>query len=277
MRKILFAFVAVLLVVFVGCKGSSKYAAKAVIVSYSQSGNTDKLIPLIQRQVWADVISLKVKSPYPTDYAALVATVRNEIESGTNPQLQQGKFDLDRYDTVYLAYPIWFGTFARPIRTFLDSNDLSGKVIIPFCTYGSGGLEQSVRDIKGMERGATVLDGYGISQKRLKAGYADVEIQEFFERMNDTREGRSEKTDYTDFRTLYADDSLLFKQAMEDYAYLKMTPKSVATQVTETNKYKFVVDMTEPNGITVEAYVNIVKPKLEGGDVQMISVEKISK
>lgn len=277
MKKISFVLFIFLTAFFVGCKDSSEFAARSVIVSYSQTGNSEKLVPLIQRRGWTDLITLTVKSAYPTDYAAMVQTVKAEIESNQNPVLQQGKFDLAAYDTVYLVYPIWFGTFARPIRTFLDSNDLSGKVIIPFCTYGSGGLEASVRDIKSMEPHATVLDGYGIAKKRLEAGAAESEVNAFFEKMGDTRENKPVVGGYTEFRPLYADDSLLFAQVMADYSYLKVSPKNVATQVVAGMNYKFAVEMTEPNGNMVEAIVSVFKPLPGQGEPQMISVEKLAK
>jgi len=275
MKKILFVFVALLAVFLASCKGGpSKYAAKSVIVYYSQTGNSEKLVPLIQRKVWADMIPLTVKTAYPTDYPAMIQAVKAEIENNQNPVLHQGSFNLAAYDTVYLVYPIWFGTFARPIRTFLDSNDLSGKVVIPFCTYGSGGLQASIRDIQAMEPKASVLPGYGIAKKRLEAGAAEAEVEEFFERMGDTREKKPVVGGFTEFRPLYADDSLLFAQVMADYSYLKISPKSVATQVVAGTNYKFAVEMTEPDNNVVEAIVNVFKPLPGRGDPQMISVDK---
>ena len=45
-------------------------------------------------------------------------------------------------------YPIWWGTAPRIINTFLDTYDLTGKTIRPFCTSGSSGIETSVADIR---------------------------------------------------------------------------------------------------------------------------------
>ena len=44
--------------------------------------------------------------------------------------------NIDEYDTIFLGYPIWWGTMPRIINTFLDTYDLSGKTIMPFCTSG---------------------------------------------------------------------------------------------------------------------------------------------
>ena len=51
--------------------------------------------------------------------------------------------DWDRYTTVYIGYPIWWGVAAWPMNTFVRANDFSGKTVIPFCTSASSGLGQS--------------------------------------------------------------------------------------------------------------------------------------
>ncbi len=47
---------------------------------------------------------------------------------------------LDRYDTLLVGTPNWFGTIAPPVQTFLKDSDLSGKRVAPFCTNGGGGF-----------------------------------------------------------------------------------------------------------------------------------------
>ena len=49
----------------------------------------------------------------------------------------------DSYDTVFLGYPIWWGIAAWPVDGFVEANDFTGKMVIPFCTSSSSGLGQS--------------------------------------------------------------------------------------------------------------------------------------
>ena len=51
------------------------------------------------------------------------------------------------YDTIIVGYPNWWASIPMPIATFLESYDLSGKRIIPFCSHGGGRLGQSVSAI----------------------------------------------------------------------------------------------------------------------------------
>lgn len=45
------------------------------------------------------------------------------------------------------------------VDTFLESYDLTGKIILPFCTSGGSDIEESMSDIQRLSRGATVGTG----------------------------------------------------------------------------------------------------------------------
>lgn len=47
----------------------------------------------------------------------------------------------------------------RIINTFLDTYDLSGKTVMPFCTSGGSGISTSVSVIKNAEPDADVRSG----------------------------------------------------------------------------------------------------------------------
>ena len=57
---------------------------------------------------------------------------------------------------------------AEKIANMLGA-DFSGKKIVPFCTFGSGGLESSVKDLMATEPNVEILSGYGIRIARLEA------------------------------------------------------------------------------------------------------------
>lgn len=47
----------------------------------------------------------------------------------------------------------------RLTNTFLDTCDLYGKTVLPFCASGSSGVPTSVSAIRAAEPGANVMDG----------------------------------------------------------------------------------------------------------------------
>ena len=51
--------------------------------------------------------------------------------------------NFNKYDTVFIGYPIWWGITAWPINSFIEANDFTGKTVIPFCSSLSSGLGES--------------------------------------------------------------------------------------------------------------------------------------
>ncbi|MDO4204784.1 MAG: flavodoxin [Selenomonadaceae bacterium] len=125
----------------------TKTNGKALVVYYSASGNTAKLAGTLAAAVQADLLELKPAQPYTAhdlDYntPGTRATVEQRDESA-RPQLAGSIGDLKQYDTIYIGYPIWWSLAPRLMYTFVESADLSGKKVIPFCTSGGSGMGAS--------------------------------------------------------------------------------------------------------------------------------------
>ena len=69
----------------------------------------------------------------------------------------------DRYDVVFLGYPIWWGQAPKIIYTFLENCDFGSATIIPFCTSGSSGISGSLEDLRALAPNAQWLDGQRFS------------------------------------------------------------------------------------------------------------------
>ena len=253
-------------------------APKSVVVYYSQNGATKKLAEIFAKAKNADAVELKLVTAYPSTYDSTIAAVMAQRESKQWPALENAKPELAKYDTVYLGYPIMFGTFAPPIYTFLDSNDLGGKVVVPFCTYGSGGRKASAAELKTLEPNANVTLAYGISNKRITAEngaeVATKEVENFFA---DLAAGKTDEMlvgGYSEQRPLAAEDSAVFAEATKDYAYLGLKPLSVATQVVAGTNYLFVCEMKAFGGPATQTNVKIFKPLPGQGAAELIVVEK---
>lgn len=51
------------------------------------------------------------------------------------------------YDVIFLGYPLWWRKSPHVVYTFIESNDFSGKTIIPFCTSTADGISDSGTDL----------------------------------------------------------------------------------------------------------------------------------
>ena len=100
------------------------------------------------------------------------------------------------YDVIFLGYPIWFGTYAMPIATLVKEQDFAGKTIVPFCTFGSGGLNTSTDALTKALPKATIKKGYGVRTARVAA--AEKELDRFLKE-NGYKEGEiSPLPDYSE-------------------------------------------------------------------------------
>lgn len=142
---------------------TAKPQGKIAIVYYSQSQvqNTALIAKWIQKQVGGDLFPLEMVEPYPEPYGETLKVAGKHHNEGTRPALKSIP-DLAGYGTVFFGSPIWYGTYAPPVATFLDANKLAGKTLAPFCTHGGGGAGKFFSDIAKACPDAKVLDGLTI-------------------------------------------------------------------------------------------------------------------
>ena len=101
----------------------------------------------------------------PLEHEALVDFAAEEQEAGARPALATQIENLEQYDTIFLGYPNWWGDMPQALYTFLESYDLSGKTIIPFCPHGGSGFSRTQSTIAELQPEATVReDGLAISR-----------------------------------------------------------------------------------------------------------------
>ena len=55
------------------------------------------------------------------------------------------------------------------IRTFLESYNLKGKKIVPFCTSGGSGISGSTKGVKATAKGAKVVKGKDLTDSSAKS------------------------------------------------------------------------------------------------------------
>ena len=132
---------------------------KMLVAYFSHTGNTRAIARQIQEATGADIFEIVPANPYPAAYADVLARGRRELKDNVMPGLKSEVPDIAPYDVIFVGSPNWFNTIAPPVMTFLSSREFSGKTIVPFVTYGGGGMGESVQDVKRLAPGATLLEG----------------------------------------------------------------------------------------------------------------------
>ena len=60
---------------------------------------------------------------------------------------------------IFLGYPIWWNLCPRPVNTFLEKYDFSGKKIILFATSGGSGFGNTISELQPSAPGAEFVEG----------------------------------------------------------------------------------------------------------------------
>ncbi|MFU2360067.1 MAG: flavodoxin [Phascolarctobacterium sp.] len=102
---------------------------KTLIAYFTRTGITKKLAEDTAKQTGADLFAIEPVKEYSSSYLICVGQAKLE--------------NLQNYDIIVVMFPIWWFTCPNIILTFLEENDLSGKTVIPVCTYGSSGKGSS--------------------------------------------------------------------------------------------------------------------------------------
>lgn len=127
-----------------------------------EGSDTEGAARMIQSLTGADMYQIYTAHYYRRSFVGTAATAWIEERLNLRPELAAKPDNLDDYDTIYVGYPIWWFNAPMAIGSFLESYDLSGKTIIPFCTSQDNDISLSMDYIKAAASGANVLDGYRI-------------------------------------------------------------------------------------------------------------------
>ena len=235
MKKLL--VLAAMLILAVSC--SQKKAPKVLVLYYSQTSTTKTVAEEIANRLGADIEAIVPAVPYDGDYQATIERGRQEMAEGKSPEIQPLSVDVNAYDVIFLGYPIWFGTYAPPIAGLLNTVDLNGKKIVPFCTFGSGGLDASVKDLAAKLPDAEILPGYCVRSARIDAAPAELD---YFLKAGGFLAGEFTKlADFSDVRPVTEEESAIFDAAVGTYPMIRAKATEVSSRaVPNGTEYLFV-------------------------------------
>ena len=147
---------------------------KALVVYFSKTGNTQGVAETVAKLTGAEIFRLETVEPYPDDYHTSTEVAKRQLEENARPALKAVPQDLARYDVIFLGHPVWWHTIPMPVMTFLEGAQLAGKTVVPFCTHGGGGADESAAAIRKLAPSAAVLD-----DKEFYGGASEDEVAEW--------------------------------------------------------------------------------------------------
>ena len=208
--------------------GQKQAAPKVLVLYYSQTSNTKAIAEEIAARLGADMEEIVSTEPYDGDFQATIDRCMKDRQTGTLPRIQPLTADLSAYDVIFLGYPVWFGTYAPPIAALLNEIDLSGKKVVPFCSFGSGGLDSSIKDLKAKCPDAEILPGYGVRAARVAA--IPKEVDQFL-KANGFLEGEFAKLEpFPEQHPVSEEEAAIFDAAVDGYPMISAKASAVSSR-----------------------------------------------
>ena len=102
-------------------------------------GNTAIVASYIKDYLKADSFEIVPVEKYPDGYDECTKKASREQKDNARPKIQNQITNFDKYDTIFVGYPIWWGDLPMIMYSFFEGYNFDGKNVIPFNTHeGSG-------------------------------------------------------------------------------------------------------------------------------------------
>lgn len=173
---VVFALIAGLAVPAASVNAASKQkkaSKKVLVVYFSGTGTTRGAAEKIQKATGGKLHRIKAEDPYTSadlDYNNDDCRANVEQQDETvRPEVKGKVKNIRKYDVIFLGYPIWWGKEPMIIHTFLESYNLEGKKIVPFCTSGGSGISGSMKGVEAAAKDAEVVQGKDLTDLSAKS------------------------------------------------------------------------------------------------------------
>ena len=132
-----------------------------LVAYFSAEGTTRRLAEEFAKDVGADIFEITPEQPYTASdikWTNPLARCNREKIGKKDVPVKGTVADFDKYDTVYLGFPIWYGCAPNVVNTFCKEYDWSGKKVYAFATSGGSGIGKTAEKLKTYVSGAAEVD-----------------------------------------------------------------------------------------------------------------------
>ncbi len=139
-------------------KGSHK-GQRILIAYFTWGGRSGEVAHMIHDKIGGDIYEIKRDPDYSRDYSTVLKESVKEVDDNDRPQLAGERPDFSQYDVIVLGYPCWWFTAPMIIPSFLEGQNLEGKLIVPYmCSYSSP-FEVTLPALAAAAPGARIFKG----------------------------------------------------------------------------------------------------------------------
>ncbi len=159
--------------------------SKVLVVSYSRGGTTRIVADEIATALSADthdIVEARKRSGLTQYLLAGLESLAKGLPAIRND------CKLGGYDLVVLGTPVWAGSMASPMRSFLFANHDKIRNVACFCTMGGRGAAGTLQEMQ-LLSGAQKAITYSACEADVHNGSYRAELEEFIEALKNASKG----------------------------------------------------------------------------------------
>ena len=139
---------------------------KILVLYFSATGTTKTVAEYIANETKGNLVEIVPKEKYTSEDLSYNVTDcranKEQNDDKARPEISNA-INVEDYDTIFVGYPIWWGDVPKIILTLLDTYNLEGKTVIPFCTSGGSSITQSLNTLKSYNDKINWIEGKKLS------------------------------------------------------------------------------------------------------------------
>ena len=144
-----------------------KLIMSSIVVYFSaEAGTTKRVAENLARPMSADIYEIKPENPYTQadlKWTNPLARCNREKIGKKDIPVEGMVPDWEKYDTVYLGFPIWYYGAPNVIKSFCRGYDWSGKNVYIFATSGGSGIGKTAERLEPFIKGGKIIDAKRVS------------------------------------------------------------------------------------------------------------------
>ena len=132
-----------------------------LVTFFSAEGTTKRVAEEFSKEIGADLFEIVPDPPYTAadiKWTNPLARCNREMLGKKDVPVRGSVADFDKYDVVYIGFPIWYGCAPNVVNTFCKGYDWTGKKVYAFATSGGSGIGKTAQKLSPYVKGAAELD-----------------------------------------------------------------------------------------------------------------------
>lgn len=128
---------------------------KTLVVYYSFEGNTGFIAEQIKTAASADILRLELVEDKKRGGLSKYIWGGRQVMAHEKPALKPYDVQIDSYDLIIIGGPVWAGSPAPALGSFLAQTKIENKKVALFCCH-AGGKGKALEKLKAMLPGNTI-------------------------------------------------------------------------------------------------------------------------